>query len=79
MLITLHLSFHPLPKVLELVVQSEVDVSLVGDLAREHVEHLHHEEHLVDKCQVLVFVCRCLRVVIEELLLMPKVWTRLQV
>ena len=78
MLVTLHSSIHPLHQVLELVVQPEVDVSLVGDLAREYVEHLHHEEHLVDECQVLVFVCR-LRVVIEERLLMPKVWARLLV
>lgn len=79
MLVTLHRSLHPFHQVLELVVQSKVDVSLVGNLARKHVEHLHHEEYLVDECQVLVFICSCVRVVIKELLLVPKVWACLQV
>ena len=61
---------------LELVKKSEIDISFVSDLAGKDVEHLHHEEHLVDESQVLVFVSSyyiLIVVGVEELLLVPSI------
>jgi len=43
-------------QVLELVVQAKVNIPLVGDLAREDIEHLHHEENLIDEGKVNAFI-----------------------
>jgi hypothetical protein len=42
----------------------------ICDLRREHIEHLHHEETLVNVSQVFAFICG-LEIFIEHLCSMP--------
>jgi len=45
----------------------------ICDLTREHIEHLHHKEALINVCQVFAFICG-LELIVKHLCCMPVPW-----